>query len=90
MIAIVVLSQLVGLIVFQSSFLLIVTFYTMLRRHICLTRSCDFAIKSFFFKFHCKYERVIGNINNVQPDNCDTASLRVKISVTLISDRLKV
>ena len=36
--------KLVSLTVFQSSFLLFVTFDTMLGKHICLIQSCDFLI----------------------------------------------
>ena len=36
--------ELVSLTISQTSLLLFVTFDIMLRRHICLTQSCDFVI----------------------------------------------
>ena len=43
--------KLVNLTVFQSPFLLFVTFNIMIERHICLKWSCDFVICQWFFRW---------------------------------------
>ena len=45
-----VFRKLVSLIVFQSSFLLFVTFDTILGKYICWTSSYDFIVNKKFFR----------------------------------------